>query len=79
MPRDYDGLSGMVRQGLGRDPLSGEVFIFFEPSADDGQAAGMRSQRLCVMVKAAGAWDVRVAAPFRSRHFDRFGLGGVGV
>lgn len=28
MRKSYDGLSGMVRQGLGRDPLSGEVFIF---------------------------------------------------
>jgi hypothetical protein len=28
MRKGYDGLSGLVRQGLGRDPLSGEVFIF---------------------------------------------------
>jgi len=28
MRKSYDGLSGLVRQGLGRDPLSGEVFIF---------------------------------------------------
>lgn len=28
MRKSYDGLSGIVRQGLGRDPLSGEVFIF---------------------------------------------------
>lgn len=28
MRKSYDGLSGVVRQGLGRDPLSGEVFIF---------------------------------------------------
>lgn len=26
--KSFDGLSGLVRQGLGRDPLSGEVFIF---------------------------------------------------
>lgn len=29
MRKSFDGLSGLVRQGLGRDPLSGEVFIFF--------------------------------------------------
>ncbi len=28
MRKSYDGLSGLVRLGLGRDPLSGEVFIF---------------------------------------------------
>jgi transposase len=28
MRNSYNGLSGVVRQGLGRDPLSGEVFIF---------------------------------------------------
>ena len=28
MRKSYDGLGGVVRQGLGRDPLSGEVFIF---------------------------------------------------
>ena len=28
MRKSFDGLSGLVRQGMGRDPLSGEVFIF---------------------------------------------------
>jgi transposase len=28
MRKSYDGLSGLVRNGMGRDPLSGEVFIF---------------------------------------------------
>jgi len=29
MRKGVDGLSGLVRDGLKRDPLSGEVFIFF--------------------------------------------------
>ena len=29
MRKSFDGLSGLVREGLRRDPLSGEVFIFF--------------------------------------------------
>lgn len=29
MRKGIDGLSGLVRSGLKRDPLSGEVFIFF--------------------------------------------------
>ena len=28
MRKSFDGLSGLVSQELGRDPLSGEVFIF---------------------------------------------------
>lgn len=29
MRKGFDGLSGLVRQGLTKDPLSGDVFIFF--------------------------------------------------
>jgi len=28
MRKGFDGLSGLVRSGLGRDPLSGDVFVF---------------------------------------------------
>ncbi len=29
MRKGFDGLSGLVREGLSQDPLSGDVFIFF--------------------------------------------------
>ena len=29
MRKGLDGLSGLVRNGLAKDPLSGEIFIFF--------------------------------------------------
>ena len=29
MRKGFDGLSGLVRDGLSKDPLSGDVFIFF--------------------------------------------------
>ena len=29
MRKGFDGLSGLVREGLLKDPLSGDVFIFF--------------------------------------------------
>jgi transposase len=29
MRKGFDGLSGLIRNGLGQDPLSGDVFIFF--------------------------------------------------
>ena len=28
MRNGFDGLSGLVRSGLGRDPVSGDVFVF---------------------------------------------------
>ncbi len=28
MRKSFDGLAGLVRSGLGRDPLSGDVFLF---------------------------------------------------
>lgn len=29
MRKSFDGLSGLVREGLSKDPLGGDVFIFF--------------------------------------------------
>jgi transposase len=29
MRKGFDGLSGLVRDGLSHDPLSGDIFIFF--------------------------------------------------
>lgn len=29
MRKGFNGLSGLVRSGLGKDPLSGDVYIFF--------------------------------------------------
>lgn len=29
MRKGFDSLSGLIRDGLGKDPLSGDVFIFF--------------------------------------------------
>lgn len=29
MRKGFDGLSGLVREGLQKDPLSGDIFIFF--------------------------------------------------
>ena len=32
MRKGYDGLSGLVRNELGADPLSGDVYVFFNRS-----------------------------------------------
>ncbi len=34
MRKSFDGLAGLIRQALGSDPLSGEVFVFRNKAAD---------------------------------------------
>ena len=34
MRKGFDGLSGLVRNELGRDPLSGDVFVFVNRRRD---------------------------------------------
>lgn len=34
MRKSFDGLSGLIRNGLGRDPLNGEVFMFMNKRRD---------------------------------------------
>ncbi|MBK6932444.1 MAG: IS66 family insertion sequence element accessory protein TnpB [Saprospirales bacterium] len=57
MRKSYDGLSGLVRQGLGRDPLSGEVFIFLNRRRTHKLLVWDRSG-FCDLEQAAGAGDV---------------------
>ena len=50
MRNGFDGLSGLVRQGLLKDPLSGDIFIFFNKR---------RSQvKLLVFQFIINAWSV---------------------
>lgn len=32
--KSFDGLAALVREGLGRDPLSGDIFVFRNKGAD---------------------------------------------
>jgi transposase len=34
MRKSFDGLLGMIHEFLGQDPLSGHLFLFFNPGRD---------------------------------------------
>ena len=46
MRKGFDALCGVVRSNMGRDPLSGEVFIF------------MNQNRTTLKVASLGAWRI---------------------
>jgi transposase len=50
--KGYDGLYGLVQRGLGRDPLSGELFLFVN-----------RARRLCKVL----LWDGTGLCIFQKR------------
>ncbi|MBK9568434.1 MAG: IS66 family insertion sequence element accessory protein TnpB [Saprospiraceae bacterium] len=54
MRKGYDGLSGLVRNELGADPLSGDVYVFFEQESPDCQDAGLGPGRICGVQQATG-------------------------
>jgi transposase len=43
--KGFDGLSALVAQGLGRDPLSGDCYLFVERHAQAGQGAAVGRHR----------------------------------
>lgn len=47
MRKSFDSLSGLVRQDLGRDPLSGELFVFCN---------GARNRLKILLFEGAGLW-----------------------
>ncbi|MFO0736413.1 MAG: IS66 family insertion sequence element accessory protein TnpB [Labilithrix sp.] len=49
--RSYDGLFGLVKQGLGRDPLSGDLFLFVN-ARRKGCKVLVGRHRLCIFQSA---------------------------
>ena len=49
--KGYDGLFGLVKQGLGRDPLSGELFLFVNKRRDSCKVLVWDGTGLCIFQK----------------------------
>jgi len=49
--KGFDGLSGLVTQGLGRDPLSGEVFVFVNRRRKSAKVLHWDGTGLCIYSK----------------------------
>lgn len=51
MRKGYEGLSALVRQGLGGDPLSGELFLFVNRKRNRAKVLLFDGTGLCVYAK----------------------------
>ena len=66
--RGYNGLYGLVKQGLGRDPLSGEVVLFLNKKRSSCKLLYWDGTGLCIFMKRlergrfANIWRVRLGA-----------------
>jgi len=49
--KGYDGLFGLVKTGLGRDPLSGELFLFVNRRRDACKVLVWDGTGLCIFQK----------------------------
>ena len=49
--KGYDGLFGLVKSGLGRDPLSGDLFLFVNRRRDSCKVLVWDGTGLCIFQK----------------------------
>jgi transposase len=61
--KGYDGLFGLVKQGLGRDPLSGDLFLFVNARRKGCKVLVWDGTGLCIFQKRLERG--RFAAPWR--------------
>ena len=61
--KGYDGLFGLVKSGLGRDPLSGELYLFVNKRRDSCKVLVWDGTGLCIFQKRME--QGRFASPWR--------------
>jgi transposase len=61
--KGYDGLFGLVKQGLGRDPLCGDLFLFVNPRRNGCKVLVWDGTGLCIFQKRFERG--RFASPWR--------------
>jgi transposase len=61
--KGYDGLFGLVKQGLGRDPLSGDLFLFVNQRRKGCKVLLWDGTGLCIFQKRLE--QGRFASPWR--------------
>ena len=69
MRKGFDSLCGLVRDELGRDPLSGEVFVFI----------GSRRDRIKLLLYESGGYVLWYKRLERGRFADPARLAGNGI
>lgn len=66
-PQGYDGLFGLVKQGLGRDPLSGDLFLFVDARRKGGKVFGAGRHGTLHLPEEARALAIRRSLAGRRR------------
>lgn len=66
--KGFDGLFGLVKQGLGRDPLSGDLFLFVNARRTGCKVLVWDGTGLCIFQKRLERG--RFAAPWRDGECD---------
>jgi transposase len=61
--KGYDGLFGLVKQGLGRDPLGGDLYLFVNKRRDSCKVLVWDGTGLCIFQKRLERG--RFASPWR--------------
>ena len=69
MRKGFEGLSALVREGLGRDPLSGDLFLFVNRTRKRAKVLLWDGTGLCVYAKRLEK-PGRFACLWRDRSFD---------
>ena len=76
MRKGFDGLSGMVREFIGQDPLSGHLFLFFNKRRDRVKILFWDRDGLLVVYKRLEAGSFQILDP-ASRSQDVSGTAGL--
>jgi transposase len=76
MRKGFDGLSGMVREFIGQDPLSGHLFLFFNKRRDRAKILFWDRDGLLVVYKRLEAGSFQILDP-ASRSQDVSGTAGL--
>jgi transposase len=63
MRKGFDGLSGMVREFLGQDPLSGHLFLFFNKRRDRAKILFWDRDGLLIVYKRLEAGSFQIVDP----------------
>ena len=69
--KSFDGLAALVRDGLRGDPLSGDIFVFRNKSADRIKLLLWEEDGYAISRKGAIASQPRPTGPSRSRSAPR--------
>ena len=74
MRKSFNGLSALIRAELGQNPLSGQVFIFFNRQRDQVKLIHFEGDGFGNFPQASGKRDVRAAPTNRGEPGWRYRL-----